>query len=99
MTTPSKTDRTGGRPAAFGFRTGPARRKALLCIAFREFGRMYAEVFPDIQLHPVDLREKTRHRSVIVFGIRFHVTKVRDLPLEFRDSVKRNIEFLIVCNH
>ena len=60
---------------------------------------MDAEIFPDFQLHTVDFRQKTRCRSVVVFGIRFNVAQVRDLPLECRDSVKRNVQFLIVCNH
>ena len=33
----------------------------VLCIAFREFGRMHAKVFSDLQLHAVDLGEKPRH--------------------------------------
>lgn len=67
--------------------TAPTR----LCTAFREFGGMHAEIFPDFQLHSVDFRQKTRYRSMVVFGIRFNVPLVRDLPLEFCDAVKRNI--------
>ena len=43
------------------------------CLSALQFGRMHAEIFTNLQLHSVDLGEKSRHGAAVIFRMDFHI--------------------------
>jgi hypothetical protein len=61
--------------------------------------RMGPEIIPNIQVHPVDLCQKSPGRHSVILAIRLGIAKSGNLLLESPDTVQSNLQFSIIVNH
>jgi hypothetical protein len=65
----------------------------------RHFRGKEADVFAELQLHPVDLGQETGNRGPVIHRVGFRLAEVGDLLLEPGDTVQGRLQLLVIRIH